>query len=62
LIAQGMEEFNSVMDSITLRRTKEDLRKTCQLNNLGNQKVMTMYLHLNNEEQQVYKFMLKKSK
>jgi N-acyl-L-homoserine lactone synthetase len=61
-MAQGMDEFNSVMDSITLRRTKEDLRKMGQLNNIGNQRVMTVYLDLNNEEQQIYQYMLKKSK
>jgi transcription termination factor 2 len=58
----GTERLNTIMKTIMLRRTKQELQQEGQLQCLPNKQVETIEVTLQPEEDQVYQHLLKKSK
>jgi transcription termination factor 2 len=58
----GLERLNTIMKTIMLRRTKEDLQKEGQLQCLPSKEIRTIEVTLEPEEDKVYQYLLKQSK
>lgn len=52
--ASGIQRLKVVIRSILLRRTKEDLKKIGELNELPNKNIVPIYVQLDEEELKVF--------
>lgn len=51
--AQGLQRLNTVVKSILLRRTKEDLKAQGELQDLPTKDIKTVYVELDEDEEKV---------